>query len=49
MGGGGGGGGGAWFRIQVLHSSTICEILLYNQQLVVITHELIYGGRTAYR
>ena len=35
----------------VLHrdSSNICEILLYNRQLVVITHELIYGVRAAQR
>ena len=29
----------------VLYSNYICEILLYNWQLVVITHELIYGVR----
>ena len=28
-----------------LYSNYICEILLYNWQLVVITHELIYGVR----
>ena len=27
----------------------IAEILLYNRQLVVIIHELIYGGRAAIR
>ena len=27
----------------------ICEILQYNRQLVVITHELIYGVRAAIR
>ena len=27
----------------------ICEILLYNRQLVVITHERIYGVRAAIR
>ena len=29
----------------VLYSNYICEILLYNWQLVVITHELIHGVR----
>ena len=29
--------------------SNVCEILLYNRQLVVITHELIYGVRAAIR
>ena len=33
----------------VLYSSSICEILLYNQQLVVITRELICGVRAAIR
>ena len=33
----------------VLYSSNICEILLYNQQLDVITHELIYGVRASHR
>ena len=33
----------------VFYSSNICEILLYNRQLVVITHALIYGVRAAYR
>ena len=33
----------------VLYSSNICEILLYNRQLVVITHELSYGVRAAIR
>ena len=33
----------------ILYSSNICEILLYNRQLDVITHELIYGVRAAYR
>ena len=33
----------------VLYSSNICEILLYNRHLVVITHELIYGVWAAYR
>ena len=26
----------------VLYSSNICEMLLYNQQLLVLTHKLIY-------
>ena len=44
-----------WFRrvklvvTHVLYSSNICEILLYNRQLVVITNELIYGVRDAIR
>ena len=45
-----------WFRRvklvvmpHVLYNSNICEILLYNRQLVVITHELIYGVRAAIR
>ena len=33
----------------ILYSSNICEILLYNRQLFVITHELIYGVRAAIR
>ena len=33
----------------VLYNSNICEILLYNRQLVVVTHELIYGVRAAHR
>ena len=33
---------------KILYSSNICEILLYNRQLVVITHELIYGFRAAH-
>ena len=32
-----------------LYNSNIYEILLYNRQLVVITHELIYGVRAAHR
>ena len=35
--------------ITFLYSSNICEILLYNRQLVVITHELIYGVGAAQR
>ena len=31
-----------WYH-HILYSSNICEILLYNQQLFVITHELIYS------
>ena len=31
----------------VLYNNNFCEILLYNRQLVVITHELIYGVRAA--
>ena len=31
------------------YNINICEILLYNRQLVVITHELIYGVRAAIR
>ena len=27
----------------VLYGSNICEIFLYNRQLVAITHQLIYG------
>ena len=33
----------------VLYSSNICEILLYNRQWVVITHELVCGVRAAHR
>ena len=33
----------------VLYSCNIYEILLYNRQLVVITHDLIYGVRAAIR
>ena len=33
----------------VLYSSSICKILLYNQQLVVITLNLIYCVRAAHR
>ena len=33
----------------VLYSSNICEILLYNRQLVVITHELICSVWAAHR
>ena len=32
-----------------LYSSNFCEILLYNRQLVVITHKLIKGVRAAIR
>ena len=32
----------------MLYSNYICEILLYNWQLVVITHELIYGVRVLF-
>ena len=33
----------------VLYSSNICEILLYSQQLVVLTYELIYVDWAAHR
>ena len=37
-----------WYHY-ILYSSNICEILLYNRQWVVITHELICVVRAAYR
>ena len=37
-----------WYP-RVLHNSNICEILLYNQRLVVITYEIIYGVGAAHR
>ena len=36
-------------NIHVLYNSNICEIMLYNQHLVVIAHELIDGVRAAHR
>ena len=33
----------------ILYNSNIGEILLYNRQLVVITHELMYSVRAAHR
>ena len=33
----------------VLHNRNICEILLYNRQLIVVTYELIYVARDAHR
>ena len=37
------------FNAGLVYSSNICEILLYKRQLVVITHELIYGVWAAHR
>ena len=34
---------------QILHSSIICELLLYNRQFVIITYELKYVVQAAHR